>query len=115
MLGTGRRHAGDPLSGDSGEESKFCYDSKIRKSCLSLRKESYLNCCPGITRIGTLGNVVVGIYAQLAISKPEHLLASFCNSLLSGKNTGNSAFLRSIQALDQLKAREITALFERIP
>jgi hypothetical protein len=36
-------------------------------------------------------------------------------SLLSGKNTGNSAFLRSIQALDQLKAREITALFERIP
>jgi hypothetical protein len=36
-------------------------------------------------------------------------------SLLSGKNTGNSAFLMSIQALDQLKAREITALFERIP
>ena len=36
-------------------------------------------------------------------------------SLLSGKNTGNSAFLRSIQALAQLKAREIAALFERIP
>jgi hypothetical protein len=35
--------------------------------------------------------------------------------LLSGKNAGNSAFLRSIQALAQLKAREITALFERIP
>jgi hypothetical protein len=35
-------------------------------------------------------------------------------SLLSGKNTGNSAFLRSTQGLDQLKAREITALFERI-
>ena len=37
------------------------------------------------------------------------------NSLLSGKYTGNSAFLRPIQALDQRKAREITALFERIP
>ena len=37
------------------------------------------------------------------------------NSLLSGKNTGNFAILRPIQALDQLKAREITALFERIP
>jgi hypothetical protein len=36
-------------------------------------------------------------------------------SLLSGKNTGNSAFLRPIQALDQLKTREIAALFERIP
>jgi hypothetical protein len=36
-------------------------------------------------------------------------------SLLSGKNKGNSPFLRSIQALDQLKAREITVLFDRIP
>ena len=36
-------------------------------------------------------------------------------SLLSGENTGKFLILRSIQALDQLKAREITALFERIP
>ena len=32
-----------------------------------------------------------------------------------GKIQGNSSFLRPIQALDQLKAPEITALFERIP
>jgi hypothetical protein len=37
------------------------------------------------------------------------------NSLLSGKNTGNSPFLRPNQPLNQLRARENAALFERIP
>jgi hypothetical protein len=40
---------------------------------------------------------------------------SLVDDAVQGKIQGNSSFLRSIQALDQLKAREIAALFERIP
>ena len=47
------------------------------------------------------------------IPKPEDSLAGLGRSLLPKPNF--PAFLRSTQALDPLKAREITALFERIP